>query len=287
MGQDTTSVVLRHFDRVLDFDPQTGAVTAEAGTTLATILRFLIPKGFILPVMPGHPAITVGGCIAADAHGKNPARDGTFRDHVTWIDLWHPHLGLRRFAAGTPEFEASCGGFGLTGIIVSARLAPRRIEGHQARLTVTAVADFDEACALLRERAGETDLIYSWHNWSAPHSARGYVVETTILQGADETVLGDVPPLVPKRGLPLMNRFTIPLFNAAYAYKARRQHQKIVPLTETLFPLAHMGFYFRLLRQWLSRTPGACSGMIGGVNILAQTRDIAETACCSDRWYRR
>lgn len=251
MGERTSSISMRHFNRLLDFNTETGAITAEAGATLATVLRFLLPRGLILPVMPGHPALTIGGCIAANAHGKNPARDGTFRDHVAWLELWHPRLGLRRFAAGTPEFEATCGGFGLTGIIVAACLLPRRIEGRKARLTVTPVADFNEAHAILRERAESADLVYSWHNWSNPPAARGYVVETTVLPGNDEKLLAGTKPLVPGRGFPLMNRATIPFFNALYGFKARRQHDRIVPLTDTLFPIANMGFYFRLFGNGL------------------------------------
>ena len=43
-----------------------------------------------------------------------------------------------------------------------------------------------------------------------------------------------------------MNRVTIPLFNAAYQFKILRQNGAVLPLPEILFPLAGMGFYFRL-----------------------------------------
>lgn len=251
MGAGATSVSMRHFNRLIAFDPATGIVEAEAGASLATLLRFLLPQGFILPVMPGHPTITVGGCIAADAHGKNPARDGTFRDHLASLDLWHPRLGLRRCEYGSPEFESTCGGFGLTGIIVSARLVARRIEGRSARLTLAPVAGFDQAHAILRERASAADLVYSWHDWTNPRSAPGYVVEAAILPGGPDQVLGTLKPLVPGRGLPLMNRLTIPLFNAVYRLKVARQQDVIVPLTDTLFPLANLEFYFRLYGKGL------------------------------------
>ena len=246
MGDGVLSVGMRHFSRLLGFDAENGVVEVEAGATLADVLRFLLPKGFILPVMPGHPMITVGGCIAADVHGKNPVRDGTFRDHLLSLDLWHAKLGLRRFEAGSTAFEASCGGYGLTGIIVSARLKARRLAGRLARMALTPVSGFDEAHAILRERSPDADLVYSWHNWKSSSSASGFVIQGTILPSQQNDTLGPVAPLTPGKGLPLINRATIPLFNAAYGLKLLRQRGQVAPLAHLLFPLAKMGFYFRL-----------------------------------------
>ena len=38
--------------RLIDFDPDTGILTAEAGISLAQILDFAVPRGFFLPVTP-------------------------------------------------------------------------------------------------------------------------------------------------------------------------------------------------------------------------------------------
>ena len=48
-----TLVQTTGMNRLLDFDPQTGILTAESGTTLAQILDFAVPRGFFLPVTPG------------------------------------------------------------------------------------------------------------------------------------------------------------------------------------------------------------------------------------------
>ena len=57
------------FNRVLEFDSQSGLIKVEAGITLSDLLGVTVPRGFWLPVIPGYPAITVGGCIAANVHG--------------------------------------------------------------------------------------------------------------------------------------------------------------------------------------------------------------------------
>ena len=59
----------------------------ERGTTFEELLRFLLPRGWFVPVTPGTRHVTVGGAVAADVHGKNHVADGSWMDHVTAIDL--------------------------------------------------------------------------------------------------------------------------------------------------------------------------------------------------------
>jgi hypothetical protein len=109
----------------------------EAGARIGDVVRFALAHGWLLPVAPGHPRATIGGCIAADVHGKNPARDGTFRRHVEAIELFDPVSGW--IAASAEEnagrFAACFAGFGIPGLIGSAtlRLAPAAWAAAQHR----------------------------------------------------------------------------------------------------------------------------------------------------------
>ena len=64
-------------DRFVGFDRDNGLLIAEAGVSLAEILKLVIPAGYFLPVTPGTKFVTLGGAVANDVHGKNHHQAGT------------------------------------------------------------------------------------------------------------------------------------------------------------------------------------------------------------------
>jgi FAD/FMN-containing dehydrogenase len=74
-------------DRLLAFDETTGRLRAEAGYSLQDLFRTFLPRGWFTPVSPGTQFVTLGGMVAADVHGKNHHRDGSFGRHVHAIRL--------------------------------------------------------------------------------------------------------------------------------------------------------------------------------------------------------
>lgn len=110
--------------RIINFDKKNGLLTLEAGITINEILNLIVPNGWFLPVTPGTSYATIGGIIASDAHGKNHSNRGTISEYVNSISLI---LGTGDIVtiskSELPElFQATCGGMGLTGMIVSATI---------------------------------------------------------------------------------------------------------------------------------------------------------------------
>lgn len=115
---------LYYLDHFLDFDEQRGILTCSGGAVLNDIVKLIVPKGWFLPVTPGTRFVTVGGAVAADVHGKNHVLQGQFCDHVISISLL---LGngecVHISRTEKPElFAATCGGMGLTGVILTVRI---------------------------------------------------------------------------------------------------------------------------------------------------------------------
>ena len=111
----------------IELDPATGTAHVGAGASLDSVMRALVPHGWFVPVTPGTRMVTVGGAIAADVHGKNHHRDGTFGSHVDTMTLvdgrGEVHVIDRE---SSPEaFWATVGGMGLTGIVTQATCLPR------------------------------------------------------------------------------------------------------------------------------------------------------------------
>ena len=65
-----------------ELDENRGTVTAQAGATLRELLAALVPRGWMVPVVPGTQHVTVAGAIAGDIHGKNQASRA--RSGPTW-----------------------------------------------------------------------------------------------------------------------------------------------------------------------------------------------------------
>jgi decaprenylphospho-beta-D-ribofuranose 2-oxidase len=93
-GKGVVVQEMTSFDRLLDHDGGC-LVRIEAGATLLDLTSWARSRGLQVPALPGYPLITVGGCIAADVHGKNPARDGTFCDWVEALTIYTPSDGFR------------------------------------------------------------------------------------------------------------------------------------------------------------------------------------------------
>jgi decaprenylphospho-beta-D-ribofuranose 2-oxidase len=245
-----TTVDMREFDRILSYDDDTGCVEVEAGITLCALYNFLILRNRYLAVQPGYGKISVGGCIAVDTHGKNPAKDGTFSAQVLGLRLYHPTRGLieisREEMSGV--FDATCGGYGLTGIIVSVRLATARIPGGTLLIRALPVDDPVQGALVLREESAKSDLTYSWHDFFSK-TGKGFVFAASFSDTRTKQTLGRPSRLSAKRRawLPFgihgaaMGRMQNRLF---YALHRPWSAGRTMELQRAIFPIHGMEAYF-------------------------------------------
>ena len=161
-------------DRLLSFDEESGVLDCEAGVLLADLLSTFVPRGWFPPVVPGTAQVTVGGMIAADVHGKNHHRDGSFGNHVESF----------RLATGDGEvlncsrdenaelFRATIGGMGLTGVLLSASFRMVRIESEVLRTETLATRDLDATMDTLAA-SDHSHYSVAWIDGSARGGALG------------------------------------------------------------------------------------------------------------------
>ena len=256
-GKNSIVQDLTRFNRILKFEPQHGLITVEAGITLASLLSVTVPAGLWLPVIPGYPAITIGGCVASNVHGKNPATKGTFRKCVRQITLFHPAYGV--FSASEenhPEiFDLTCGGYGLTGVILSVTLQLEKLPGTTTVTRRIEVGDLDEAYQVITASSATHDFAYSMHQ-ALPEPrifGRGYV-------SCGHMPIVTNPPgwQIPRhrvvtaasRGrMPISifgSRRTKMILAAHWGLEKAKKVEITEPLFEALFPFARNGYYFWL-----------------------------------------
>lgn len=258
-SQSVPSVEHCHFNRLLDFDSETNILEVESGVTLGQLYQFAAPRGLFVSVQPGHPRITVGGCIGADVHGKNQFRDGTFREITDGLQLFHPSHGIVDLSrSDNPDiFSLTCGGYGLTGNILTARLRLTPMVSSRVLLDVAPVTNIYEFAADLEQAAAANELVYSWHDFTArgKEFGRGHIVTGTFDKGSpaskSETRREGNSRLdsamVGRWRICLFNRLTTPVFNRLYRASFEwRPPTKQIPLYDFLFPVHNKEVYFHL-----------------------------------------
>jgi len=293
-GAGAVSIEHHYYDRLIGFDERSGELTVEAGADLWTCQRFLLSRGFFLPCHPGHGRITIGGCVAADVHGKNPWRDGTFSAQVRGLTLLHPDHGVLTLDRDhDPDLlSLTCGAFGLTGHILTVKLAARALHSPSVTVLRQVFETAAEAFAHLRHAAQSADFAYSWHDLSSRRGAHFVFAATA---GSDEEIfdgagMGEAPPLpaASERRLPvnLYNRLSLPIVNAAYRLKTRRFRQpRPISILEALFPIHNSEIYFSLFgrkgfHEYQALIPGAhAARFVDDVRSCAARRHVTIALC--------
>jgi decaprenylphospho-beta-D-ribofuranose 2-oxidase len=164
---DTTA--LKDFE----LDPGSGTVTAQAGVTLGELMAALVPRGWMVPVVPGTQHVTVGGAIASDIHGKNHGVDGAFGAHVQVLGLLTAAGEILELAPDNDVFAATLGGMGLTGLIVWAQIAMRPVSSPWLSVDTDRVDDLDAALAALQAPGGKHRV--AWLDLLGRRAGRGVV----------------------------------------------------------------------------------------------------------------
>lgn len=250
LNQDGNIVLTERIDRFLEFDSDTGVLRAEAGVTLAQLIDVCLPRGWFLPVTPGTRFVSLGGCVAADVHGKNHFGDGAFSAFVDSISLQLADASVVDCsrADNSELFWATVGGMGLTGVIRDVTLRLKPVESASVRTVHVRAADLEQAFAGLAPQNGEYDYTVAWIDCLARGRRLG---RSVIMHGRHATreeagAKGDALQRKYRkpRSLPMdfpswaLNPLSISAFNALYyRYQGRRRAPFLTGIDPYFYPL--------------------------------------------------
>lgn len=172
---------LTGLNQILDLDLTTGVLRAQAGVRLDSLLRRIVAAGWFLPVTPGTSAVTVGGAIAADVHGKNHHRDGSLGRYVLSITVAIPDADVVTVTAKSdPElFFATLGGMGLTGIIVESTIQLMPIANSMMSVNTTRAANLDQLLEELMKAEANNRYGVAWLDCLASGRSMGRGIVTS------------------------------------------------------------------------------------------------------------
>ncbi|GJM12430.1 MAG: FAD-linked oxidase [Pseudohongiella sp.] len=245
----------RFLDSFLSLDEQAKMLRCGAGISLGEILRVCLPRGLFLPVLPGTKAVSVGGAIAADVHGKNHHLDGSFCKHVQSLTLVLASGELISCSeTENPElFRATCGGMGLTGVIVEACLSLTPVSSSYIEQRSLVANNLEECFAHIEDNS-DSKYSVAWLDCLATGNDLGrsilYLGEHAPSKNRkSDTVYRErsgpgIPFSTPSI---LLNKTTMSLFNASYfVMQARRRRATTLDCDSYFFPLDSISNWNRL-----------------------------------------
>jgi FAD/FMN-containing dehydrogenase len=235
----------------IDFDEENGLLHVQAGVLLSEILEHFVHRGWFLKVTPGTKLITVGGAIASDVHGKNHHVEGCFSQSLKEFNIM--------LAGGetvlcskeaTPElFNATCGGQGLTGVILDAKILLKKVNSQYIDQTTIKTKNLKETFEAFEEYKDKPYSV-AWIDCLA----KGKDIGKCLLMVGDFKDDGNLDYQHKKqKNIPFsfpsfaLNNWSVKIFNWLYYGKVNKQLSKQTVDIDTFFyPLDAIGHWNRI-----------------------------------------
>ena len=146
-------ISLKYYKKTLELDEKDGLLRCSSNVTISEINDLIISKGWFLNITPGSKFVSVGGAIANDVHGKNHHKDGSFSDYLEEFDIIKDNGEILTCSNETNSelFYATCGGLGLTGIIINVKIKLLRIKSKNIDVRIVKTNNFEETIQKLNE----------------------------------------------------------------------------------------------------------------------------------------
>jgi FAD/FMN-containing dehydrogenase len=235
-------VSTKRYRRILSFDEASGTVVCESGIGLYELIDAFLPYGYFPAVTPGTKFVSVGGAIASDIHGKNHHVAGCFSECVDWFDLLLPGGTIKRCSKTQNKelFLATCGGMGLTGIILTVSLKLAKVDGAFIDQRVVKAKNLEDIFWLFEELK-ELPYSVAWIDCLA----KGEKLGRSLLMVGDHAESGKLrSKRKPEVTIPFefpsfaLNPTTVKLFNELYYNKVRKTvTEGVVDLNAFFYPL--------------------------------------------------
>ena len=237
-------ISLENYKKVFNFDKSEGILECSSNYSLGELMKIILEKGWFFNVTPGSKFVTIGGAIASDVHGKNHHLDGSFSDYVISLKIITAEGKLYNCSKNeNPQlFQATCGGMGLTGIIVSAKIQLLKVKSKFINTHIVKTKNLNETINKFKE-LNDNKYLIAWIDTAAKNEAKGrsIIFIGNHLDNGDlkfeEKRKISIPSKFPSF---ILNKYTIKLFNKIY-YHIHKHNKKFKQnLNSFFYPLDNL-----------------------------------------------
>ena len=249
LSQDIISST--RFNYFINFDEIRGLLRVQSGVLLSEIIEAFLPRGWFLKVTPGTKLITVGGAIASDVHGKNHHIAGCFSECVESFTLLLPDNTILKCSRSEniELFRATCGGMGLTGVILEAEIYLKKVTSNRIQQTTIKTQNLEDTFEAFEEYK-EHPYSVAWIDCLAKSDALGRCLLTVgdfaedhCYDYKDKNKI-EVPFNFPSFSL---NKLSVQAFNFLYYQKVRSNiSQQRVSVDSFFYPLDAVGHWNKI-----------------------------------------
>lgn len=180
---------LQGLNRVISWDAQRGRITVEPGVTVEQLWKKVLVDGWWPPVVPGTMFPTLGGCLAANIHGKNNWQAGPLGEHVLEFSALLPN---GRPVTCSPSkkkdlFYAMIGGMGLLGVFTSITIQLKQVYSGDMEVKAWAEPNLLGMLGAVDQHR-ESDYIVGWIDCTAGGLGlgRGQIHEARYLKPGED-----------------------------------------------------------------------------------------------------
>ena len=244
---EQNTICMKNFNKIIDFDMQTGLLTVESGVLLSQIIDKYLTEGWFPKVSPGSKFVTVGGMVACDVHGKNHHKDGSFGNYIEWLDIITSEGEIKRCSKknNSELFNWTIGGMGLTGTIIRVAFYLHPVRTSWIKQKTIPAKNIEHAFEIF-EKTLDTTYSVAWIDCLSSGNNLG----RSLIMLGEHAEISDLKSDMKKKPLALKNKFkirvpfnfpsfilnsiTIKIFNFFY-YLMGKKKRDIKLLTMILF----------------------------------------------------